>query len=222
MDGNGRWARRRRLPRVAGHQAGVRAVREVVETCTRLGVPALTLYAFSTENWKRPKSERDVLWRLLRQYLRRELPDLHRNNVVFRTIGRPDQLPPAVQEDLRAATRKTAGNSGMVLTVALNYSARAELVDAFNTILDRVRNNGIHDFTLDEETVEKYLYTRGLPDPDLLIRTSGELRVSNFLLWQIAYSEIWVTETFWPDFGRPALEESLAEYASRRRRFGGR
>ncbi len=221
MDGNGRWARRRRLPRVAGHRAGVQAVRETVETCTRLGVPALTLYAFSIENWKRPKSEVDVLWRLLRTYLRRELPELLQNNVRFRTIGRPHQLPREVQEDLCAATRKTAGNTGMVLTVALNYGARAELVDAFNAILDRVRNNGIHDFRVDEETVGRHLYTHGLPDPDLVIRTSGELRVSNFLLWQIAYSEIWVTETLWPDFGRPHLLQAIVDYQKRDRRYGG-
>ena len=221
MDGNGRWARRRRLPRVAGHRAGVCAVREVVEACTRLGLPALTLYAFSMENWKRPKSERDVLWSLLREYLRRELPVIHRNNVRFRIIGRPQQLPQAVQEDLNAAVRKTTANTGMVLTVALNYGARAELVDAFNAILDRVRYNGVHDFRVDEGTIGEHLYTQGLPDPDLLIRTSGELRVSNFLLWQIAYSEIWVTDTLWPDFGRRHLLQALVDYQKRDRRYGG-
>ena len=220
MDGNGRWAHRRRLPRAAGHSAGVRSVKEIVESCTRLGIPALTLYAFSVENWKRPKTERDVLWRLLREYLRRELPEIHANNVRFQTIGRPEQLPNAVQEDIRGAIEKTAGNTGMVLTVALNYGARAELVDAFNSILERIQKNGA-DFRVTEEDIDHALYTNGLPDPDLLIRTSGELRVSNFLLWQIAYSEIWVTDTLWPDFGRAHLLESIVAYQKRDRRYGG-
>jgi undecaprenyl diphosphate synthase len=224
MDGNGRWAHRRRLPRAAGHSAGVRSVMEIVESCTRLGIPALTLYAFSVENWKRPKSERDVLWRLLREYLRRELPEIHANNVRFQTIGRPEQLPPEVQEDIRGAVETTAGNTGMVLTVALNYGARAELVDAFNSIVDRMQENGagqLNGWRVSEEDIDRALYTSGLPDPDLLIRTSGELRVSNFLLWQIAYSEIWVTDTLWPDFSRSHLLESIAAYQKRDRRYGG-
>ncbi len=221
MDGNGRWAHRRRLPRAAGHSAGVRSVKEIVESCTRLGIPALTLYAFSVENWKRPKTERDVLWRLLREYLRRELPEIHANNVRFQTIGRPEQLPDEVQEDIRGAIEKTAGNTGMVLTVALNYGARAELVDAFNSILEKSRKNGGGTHRITEEDIDRALYTNGLPDPDLLIRTSGELRVSNFLLWQIAYSEIWVTDTLWPDFGRPHLLESIVAYQKRDRRYGG-
>ncbi len=221
MDGNGRWAHQRNLPRAAGHRAGVRSVHDVVESCTRLGVPALTLYAFSIENWKRPKSEREVLWRLLREYLRRELPDIHRNNVLFRTIGRLDQLPKAVQDDLAEAIAKTSRNTGMVLNVALNYGARAELVDAFNSILSRLKNNGSHEAKVTEETISEHLYTQNLPDPDLLIRTSGELRVSNFLLWQIAYAEIWVTETLWPDFGRRHLLQALVDYQKRDRRYGG-
>ena len=215
MDGNGRWAHRRRLPRAAGHSAGVKSVKEIVESCTRLGIPALTLYAFSVENWKRPKSERDVLWRLLREYLRRELPEIHANNVRFQTIGRPEQLPQAVQDDLRDAIRTTAQNTGMVMTVALNYGARAELVDAFNKLLKESRRE------ITEEDIDRALYTNGLPDPDLLIRTSGELRVSNFLLWQIAYSEIWVTDTLWPDFGRRHLLQSIVDYQKRDRRYGG-
>jgi undecaprenyl diphosphate synthase len=215
MDGNGRWAHRRRLPRAAGHSAGVKSVKEIVESCTRLGVPALTLYAFSVENWKRPKTERDVLWRLLREYLRRELPEIHANNVRFQTIGRPEQLPQAVQDDLQDAIRKTSENTGMVMTVALNYGARAELVDAFNKLL----KDGHREVT--EEEIDHALYTNGLPDPDLLIRTSGELRVSNFLLWQIAYSEIWVTDTLWPDFGRRHLLQSIVDYQKRDRRYGG-
>jgi undecaprenyl diphosphate synthase len=220
MDGNGRWAHRRRLPRAAGHSAGVRSVKEIVESCTRLGIPALTLYAFSVENWKRPKTERDVLWRLLREYLRRELPEIHANNVRFQTIGRPEQLPVEVQDDIRGAIETTAGNTGMVLTVALNYGARAELVDAFNSILERRANSGSSERVTEEE-IDRALYTHGLPDPDLLIRTSGELRVSNFLLWQIAYSEIWVTDTLWPDFGRAHLLESIVAYQKRDRRYGG-
>ena len=221
MDGNGRWARQRHLPRVAGHRAGARAVREVVEYSARLGLQALTLYAFSIENWKRPRQERDMLWKLLREYLRRELPTMERNNIRFQVIGRLHQLPPAVQHDIQEAVTETANNTGTLLSVALNYGARAELVDAFNAILDRVRHNGINGLRVDEETIAAHLYTHPLPDPDLLIRTSGELRVSNFLLWQIAYSEIWVTETRWPDFTRKHLLQAIIDYQRRERRYGG-
>ena len=221
MDGNGRWARQRRLPRAAGHRAGARAVREVVEYSARLGLQALTLYAFSIENWKRPKPERDTLWRLLREYLHRELPTLERNKIRFQVIGRLHQLPQAVQHDIEQAVAQTARNTGMLLSVALNYGARAELVDAFNAILDRFRGQGINGFLVDEETIAAHLYTRGLPDPDLLIRTSGELRISNFLLWQIAYAEIWVTETLWPDFTRKDLLQAVIDYQKRERRYGG-
>ncbi|MGB6430710.1 MAG: isoprenyl transferase [Candidatus Acidiferrales bacterium] len=221
MDGNGRWAQRRHLPRLAGHKAGVRAARNVIETCARLGIPALTLYAFSMENWRRPKTETDFLMRLLREYLRRELPVIHKNNIRMLVIGRADQLPAGVRSDVDRAMELTAGNSGMKLAVALNYGGRAELVDAFNSILDRVRNNGIGSFRVDEEMVAKHLYTAGLPDPDLLIRTSGEMRVSNFLLWQIAYAEIYVTETLWPDFTRTELYRALVDFCGRERRYGG-
>ena len=221
MDGNGRWARQQRLPRVAGHRAGARAVREVVEYSSRLGLRALTLYAFSMENWKRPKRERDVLWKLLREYLRRELPTLERNNIRFRVIGRVHQLPLAVQQDIQQAVGQTAKNTGMLLSVALNYGARSELVDAFNAILEHVRHNGINGFRVEEETIAAHLYTYPMPDPDLLIRTSGELRVSNFLLWQIAYAEIWVTETLWPDFTRKHLLQAVIDYQKRERRYGG-
>lgn len=219
MDGNGRWAERRHLPRIAGHRAGVRAVRETVEACARLGVEALTLYAFSVENWKRPRSEIDFLMRLLREYIRKELPEIHRNNIRFEPIGRVRELPPGVQEDIRWAVEKTRQNTGMRLLVALNYGARAELVDAFAEILAQIRQNG--SFAVDEQTISEHLYTRGIADPDLLIRTSGELRVSNFLLWQIAYSEIWVTETLWPDFRRRHLLEAILDYQKRQRRYGG-
>jgi undecaprenyl diphosphate synthase len=221
MDGNGRWAQRRHLPRVAGHRAGVQSARTVIETCARLGIPALTLYAFSMENWRRPKAEIDFLMRLLREYLRKELPTINRNNIRMLVIGRSDQLPQEVRADIDRAMELTAGNTGMKLAVALNYGGRAELVDAFNRILDRVRNNGLANARVDEELISQHLYTAGLPDPDLLIRTSGEMRVSNFLLWQIAYAEIYVTETLWPDFSRAQLYEALLDFQRRERRYGG-
>ena len=212
MDGNGRWAQRRHLPRIAGHRAGVQSARAIIETCAKLKIPALTLYAFSMENWRRPKAEIDFLMRLLREYLRKELPVIHRNNIRFMVIGRGDQLPEAVRTDVERAMQQTAGNSGMRLAVALNYGGRAELVDAFNRILDRVRNNGLANARVDEEMISQHLYTAGLPDPDLLIRTSGEMRISNFLLWQIAYAELYVTETLWPDFRRTDLLQAILEY----------
>jgi undecaprenyl diphosphate synthase len=221
MDGNGRWAQRRHLPRIAGHRAGVQSARAIIETCARLHIPALTLYAFSMENWRRPKAEIDFLMRLLRDYLRKELPVIHRNNIRLLVIGRPDQLPEAVRNDVERAMQQTAGNSGMQLAVALNYGGRAELVDAFNRILDHVRSNGLVNARVDEEMISQHLYTAGLPDPDLLIRTSGEMRVSNFLLWQIAYAEIYVTETLWPDFTRAQLFEALLDFQKRERRYGG-
>jgi len=221
MDGNGRWARQRHLPRAAGHRAGAHAVREVVESAARLGLEALTLYAFSVENWKRPLEERETLWKLLREYLRKEIDTLNRNNIRFRTIGRTEQLPENVQRALRQTAEGTASNTGTLLNLALNYGARAELVDAFNSILDRLRGSGLDGYQVDERAIAEHLYTRALPDPDLLIRTSGELRVSNFLLWQIAYSEIWVTETLWPDFTRKHLLQAVIDYQKRERRYGG-
>jgi undecaprenyl diphosphate synthase len=221
MDGNGRWAERRHLPRVAGHRAGVKAAREIIETCARLHIPCLTLYAFSLENWRRPQAEVDFLMRLLREYLKHELPAIHKNNIRLLVIGRAAQLPEAVRRDIHDAMRVTARNTGMKLVVALNYGGRAELADAFNAMLDHVRANGLSAFRADEHTISEYLYTAGLPDPDLLIRTSGEMRVSNFLLWQIAYAEIYVTETLWPDFSRARLLEALLDFQKRERRYGG-
>jgi undecaprenyl diphosphate synthase len=227
MDGNGRWAQRRHLPRVAGHRAGVQSARTVIETCTRLGVPALTLYAFSLENWRRPKAEIDFLMRLLRQYLRKELPSIHGNNIRLQIIGRQEQLPDEVRKDIEKGMALTAQNTGLCLTVALNYGGRAELVDAFNAIFERISKNGTHTngnlagFRVDEQMIADNLYTAGLPDPDLLIRTSGEMRVSNFLLWQIAYAEMYVTETLWPDFRRSELYTALLDYQKRERRYGG-
>jgi undecaprenyl diphosphate synthase len=221
MDGNGRWAQLRHLPRIAGHRAGVKTAREIIETCARLKLPCLTLYAFSMENWRRPQTEVDFLMRLLREYLKVELPTIHKNNIRLVVIGRSNQLPEAVRADIQRAMDITSGNTGMKLVVALNYGARAELVDAFNAMLEHAKSNGAAPFKADEETVSEYLYTAGLPDPDLLIRTSGEMRVSNFLLWQIAYAELYVTETLWPDFDRARLFEALIEYQKRERRYGG-
>src|SRR5215510_8888677 len=219
MDGNGRWARKRGLPRVAGHKAGTRAVREVVEGCAELHIPALTLYAFSVENWKRPRAEVSTLMSLLKEYLVRELETLCRNNIRLRTIGRTDQLDETVQNELAKTIADTSTNTGMVLSLALNYGGRAEIVDAVNRILSNGRKDSGKPMT--EQEFKAYLYTAALPDPDLLIRTSGELRISNFLLWQIAYAEIWVTDTFWPDFDKKCLYEAIVAYQKRERRYGG-
>jgi len=220
MDGNGRWAQRRHLPRIAGHRAGTQTARSTIETCARLKIEALTLYAFSVENWRRPKTEIEFLMQLLREYLRREMPLIQKNNIRMRFLGRADDLPAAVQKDTREATEATAGNTGMVLCVALNYGGRGEIVDAVNAALSQ-RRAGEARQPLTEDEVSAQLYTSGLPDPDLMIRTSGEMRVSNFLLWQIAYSEIFVTETLWPDFNRARLLEAMVDYQKRDRRYGG-
>jgi undecaprenyl diphosphate synthase len=220
MDGNGRWAQKRHLPRIAGHRSGTQSARTTIETCARLKLEALTLYAFSVENWRRPKAEIDFLMQLLREYLRKEMPLLQKNNIRMRFLGRINELPVGVQNDVRDAMEKTAGNKGMVLCVALNYGGRAEIVDAMNAILEE-RNGHATSDRVTEEQLSRHLYTDGLPDPDLLIRTSGEMRVSNFLLWQIAYAEIFVTETLWPDFNRARLLEALLEFQKRERRYGG-
>jgi undecaprenyl diphosphate synthase len=224
MDGNGRWAQKRHLPRVAGHSAGTQSARTTIETCARLHIEALTLYAFSVENWRRPKTEIEFLMQLLREYLRKEMPLLQKNNIRMRFLGRADELPSAVQKDTREATEATAKNTGMVLCVALNYGGRAEIVDAVNAVLAAQRaqthGNGHPASLVSEEELARHLYTADLPDPDLLIRTSGEMRVSNFLLWQIAYAEIFVTETLWPDFNRARLLEALLDFQKRERRYG--
>jgi undecaprenyl diphosphate synthase len=222
MDGNGRWANSRHLPRVAGHRAGVEPVRSTVETCARLGVSSLTLYAFSVENWKRPRAEVETLWRLLRHYLRKEIGHLQDNNIRLRAIGRVDGLAPQVQRELEAGVAATAGNTGLILNLAINYGGRSEIVDAVNAALDEARRQGtLANFQMDEEAIARHLSTAGQPELDLLIRTSGEMRISNFLLWQIAYAELYVTETLWPDFNRTALLEALLAYQKRDRRFGG-
>jgi undecaprenyl diphosphate synthase len=222
MDGNGRWAGRRSLPRAAGHHAGVEPVRATVETCARLGIESLTLYAFSVENWKRPQAEVETLWRLLSHYLRREMPTLCKNGVRFRAIGRLEGLSPAIQRELRQVTEETAVNAGLTLNLAINYGGRTEIVDAVNRLIADARLRGeLDSLMVDEESLASRLYTVGQPEPDLLIRTSGEMRISNFLLWQIAYAELYVTETLWPDFSRTELLRAIAEYQRRDRRFGG-
>ena len=217
MDGNGRWAGERHLPRVEGHRAGVDSVRDVVETSARLGLEVLTLYAFSVENWKRPAAEVSTLMMLLKRYLGLELETLLRNNIRFNVIGRAEALSPDVRTELLDAERKTAKNTGMLFNIALNYGGRAEIVEAAR----RMVSEGVAADAIDESRFASYLYTAGQPDPDLLIRTSGEMRVSNFLLWQIAYSEIWVTETLWPDFRRRDLLDAVVAYQKRDRRYGG-
>jgi undecaprenyl diphosphate synthase len=221
MDGNGRWAKRRYLPRAEGHRRGIQSVREIVEASARLGLKVLTLYAFSVENWKRPRSEVNTLMRLLREYLHRELQTLQKNNIRFQVIGRWHELPSEVVKDLEWGMRETAGNTGLLFNIALNYGGRTELVDAFQQIFQEWNGNGRSPLSVTEETISKHLYTSGLPDPDLLIRTSGELRVSNFLLWQIAYSEIWVTDVLWPDFRKRHLYQAIIDYQKRERRYGG-
>jgi undecaprenyl diphosphate synthase len=217
MDGNGRWAAQRHLPRVEGHRAGIESVRDVVETSARLGIPVLTLYAFSVENWKRPQAEITTLMALLKRYLRLELNTLLRNNIRFQVVGRRDELSDDVRRELEVAQRKTSSSGGMLFNIALNYGGRSEIVDAAR----RAIAEGIRPEDLDERRFSELLYTAGQPDPDLLIRTSGEMRVSNFLLWQIAYAEIWVTETLWPDFRRRHLLDAILAYQKRDRRYGG-
>jgi undecaprenyl diphosphate synthase len=217
MDGNGRWAAQRHLPRVEGHRAGIDAVRDTVETAARLGIDVLTLYAFSMENWKRPAAEVSTLMLLLKRYLRSELNALLKNEIRFRVIGRMEDLAPDIQDELSTAIERTSKNAGMIFNIALNYGGRAEIVDAAR----RAIATGIRPEELTEERFSKFLYTAGQPDPDLLIRTSGEMRVSNYLLWQIAYAEIYVTDTLWPDFRRHHLLEAVLAYQKRERRYGG-
>jgi undecaprenyl diphosphate synthase len=220
MDGNGRWAANRNLPRVAGHRAGAVAVRKTIETAARLGLECLTLYAFSTENWKRPRLEIRALMDLLTEFLRKELKSLKENNIQFRMIGRSDGLNISVLEHIRRAELATYQNTGLRLNIAVNYGGRAELVDAMRKLARDAAEGRLRPEEIDERMIEEKLYTRLLPDPDLLIRTSGEARISNFLLWQIAYSEIHVTDTLWPDFDEKAFFTALVDYQKRDRRFG--
>jgi len=217
MDGNGRWAKKRMLPRIEGHRAGAKSVRTVVETCARLGIKFLTLYAFSKENWKRPKKEVATLWKLLEDYLKKEDKVLVKNRFRLRFIGQIEAIPASARRELERVEELTKDNKNLTLILALNYGGRDEIVDAVKKIFEE------KDFdvdSLDEEKFSRYLYTNHIPDPDLLIRTSGELRVSNFLLWQIAYSEIWVTQDLWPDFRKKQLLQALIDYQKRERRFG--
>ncbi|HEX4770632.1 MAG TPA: isoprenyl transferase [Bryobacteraceae bacterium] len=222
MDGNGRWAKQRNYPRILGHKAGIDSVRAVCTCCALMGIEILTLYAFSVENWKRPRHEVEGLWRLLRFYLRRELATFQKNDIQVVAIGRLESLPQAVQQELRFVIEKTANNKGMRLNLAINYGGRTDILDAVNSIIENARAEGnLESLEITEEAISSHLYTAGLKDPDLLIRTSGEMRISNFLLWQIAYSELYVTETLWPDFGQTELLSSLLSYQERDRRFGG-
>jgi undecaprenyl diphosphate synthase len=221
MDGNGRWARLRHKRRVEGHRAGIASVRDVVETSARLGLQVLTLYAFSIENWKRPKTEVATLMGLLKRYLRMELDTLLRNNIRFQVIGRMGELPSDVQDELRRGMERTRTQTGLLFNIALNYGGRAEITDAVRRLVADVMANGRDPSRIDERALSSYLYTAGQPDPDLLIRTSGEMRVSNFLLWQIAYAEIWVTDVLWPDFRRRHLLQAVADFQKRERRYGG-
>jgi undecaprenyl diphosphate synthase len=221
MDGNGRWAKSRNLPRVEGHRSGIASVREVVETAARLELRVITLYAFSVENWKRPRYEVATLMMLLKEYLRKELATLMENNIRFTPIGRIDGLDPSVQRELRYAEEQTAKNTGLLFQIALNYGGRAEIVDTVNRVMALLRDREMADAVIDEQFFSDHLYTANIDDPDLLIRTSGELRVSNFLLWQIAYAEIHVTKTLWPDFRKRHLFEAIIDFQARDRRYGG-
>jgi undecaprenyl diphosphate synthase len=221
MDGNGRWAKLRHKNRVEGHRAGIDAVRDTVETAARLGLEVLTLYAFSIENWKRPESEVRTLMGLLKHYLRSELDTLLRNEIRFRVVGRTQELAKDVRDELARAEERTASKTGLQFNIALNYGGRAEITDAVKRLFAEIQRNGRDPERIDEDALAAHLYTAGQPDPDLLIRTSGELRVSNFLLWQIAYSEIWVTDVLWPDFRRRHLLQAITDYQKRERRYGG-
>ena len=221
MDGNGRWAQQRHKHRVEGHREGIHAVRDTVETAARLGLEVLTLYAFSIENWKRPESEVRTLMGLLKHYLRSELDTLLGNNIRFHVVGRAQELEPDVLAELRRAEERTAAKTGLQFNIALNYGGRAEIVDAVRRLVAEMRERGTQPDALDEAAIARHLYTAGQPDPDLLIRTSGEMRISNFLLWQLSYTEFYITPTLWPDFRKPQLIEAVREFTRRDRRFGG-
>lgn len=220
MDGNGRWANTRGLPRIAGHREGVRAVRRVTELCGELDVNILTLYTFSSENWKRPATEVSALMKLLVNSLRKEVKDLMKNNVRFTVIGNIEELEQNVRRELEDAIEKTARNTGLNLNLALSYGSRQEIIRAARYLAEISANGEMSPGDITEELFSKHLYTNAIPDPDLLIRTGGEFRISNFLLWQIAYTEIYVTDTFWPEFGKTELDAAILEYQSRERRFG--
>ncbi len=221
MDGNGRWARRRGLLRILGHKEGVESVREITRECAKKNLKQLTLYAFSQENWKRPKREINLLMKLLKEFLVKERKEIEENNIRLTAIGRIEGLPEDIQRELAISIEESKYNTGMVLCLALNYGGRSEIVDAAKDIVKRVKAGKMSLEEITEETFKKFLYTSEMPDPDLLIRTGGEMRVSNFLLWEISYTEIWVTPICWPEFRKEHLEEAIKDYAHRERRFGG-
>lgn len=221
MDGNGRWAKQRNLPRTMGHKAGVETIKGVVEECDRLGVKYLTLYAFSTENWKRPQEEVNALMNLILEYIKNEFNELHKNGVILRTLGDLSKLPEKCQRELELTCEKTKNNSGVVLNIALNYGGRDEIINGIKNIIKDIENNEISADEINEELFSNYLYTKGMPDPDLIIRPSGEKRLSNFLLWQCAYSEFSYLNVNWPDFKPENLRKAIYEYQNRDRRFGG-
>ena len=221
MDGNGRWAQERGKQRIQGHAQGVKSVRSTIEECCRLNIGQLTLYCFSTENWKRPQEEIDFLMTLLKEYLIKEREEIMQQNIRFTVIGRRDGLPDFVQAEMDENIRVSQANTGMTLCLAINYSGRTEIVDAVRTLAEQVRVGTLRPGVIEEATIADALYTKGMPEPDLLIRTAGEMRISNFLLWQISYAELWVTEKCWPDFDEATLRDALADFARRERRFGG-
>ena len=221
MDGNGRWAKQRHLPRVEGHRAGAESARIIIRTAGELGIKYLTLYAFSAENWNRPKDEVDALMKYLIHYLKSETPELNKNNVRLEVIGQIYRLPENVQEHLKKSIATLSRNNGLTLVMALSYGSRIEIVEAVRSIAEKVKQGKLDPGDINEKVVSEHLWTRNVPDPDLLIRTSGEMRLSNFLLWQISYTELVVTQTFWPDFRKPQFFEALEEYTRRHRRFGG-
>ena len=221
MDGNGRWASERGLERIEGHVRGAETVRRVVEECCRLRIGQLTLYSFSSENWKRPIREVSFLMDLLRQYLVDERPEIMRQNIRFRVIGRRDALSEEVVKEIEESERLSSTNTGLTLALAVNYGSRAEIVDAVRSIAERVRRGELNPAAIDESTISNSLYTSGMPDPDLLVRTAGEMRISNYLLWQISYAELWVTPIYWPDFTNDVFHQALTSFAERQRRFGG-
>jgi undecaprenyl diphosphate synthase len=221
MDGNGRWAKHHGLPRIEGHRVGAESARTIIRVAGELGIKYLTLYAFSAENWNRPKAEVDALMKYLVHYLKTETPELNKNNVRLEVIGQIWRLPENVQEHLKKSIATLSRNNGLTLVMALSYGSRIEIVDATRAIAEKVRRGKLEPEDINEKVISDHLWTRNIPDPDLMIRTSGEMRVSNFLLWQIAYAEIYVTETLWPDFSRAELYAALVDYQKRERRYGG-
>ena len=221
MDGNGRWARQKKLLRIKGHETGAKAVREITRECAKKHMTQLTLYAFSQANWKRPKREIDLLMKLLKNFLIGEREEIQKNNIRLTAIGRIKELPEFVQRELSISIQESKMNTGMVLCLALNYGGRTEIIDATKKIAEELKKGKLKIDEITEESFKKYLYMPNMPDPDLLIRTGGEMRISNFLLWEISYAELWVTDTYWPDFKKSHLEEALAAYANRERRYGG-